>query len=64
MAEQVEVNDELKWDFGKRNRWLEENVLLSAQEELAGLHSEASRPKTDTKPAPVAAEQPEDDLPF
>lgn len=57
MAEQIEINDEVKWDFGKRNKWLEANVLDPA---IAYLSKSTAQP---SKPATVATDS-DDDLPF
>jgi hypothetical protein len=49
-------DDEEQWKFGKRNKWLEENVLIPAQEQLS--YSGAPVPKGDG----TLAETPADDL--
>ena len=74
MAEQIEINDEVKWDFGKRNRWMEANVLAEAIEELKVVGGDpAAARKPDSTPAPSQSarpkvtplsEMPDDDLPF
>ena len=68
MAEQVTVNDEVQWDFGKRNKWLEERVVDPTAEYLEK-QTEALA-KADAKPMPKAAasaaagDENDDDLPF
>lgn len=56
-GEQKEINEEVKWDFGARNRWLEEKVLEPIREKLRFLNT----PPNDEAPLPTEA-PPEEEL--
>lgn len=59
-AEQKEVNEEQVWDFGKRNAWLDTNVVDVLSEKLA------HNPVEPLRAAAVTPQEntPDDDLPF
>jgi len=68
MAEQKEINDEVKWDFGNRNKWLEANVLEPAMAKLEASIPQGPKPTAEAKVAPqqgahIAGDD-EADLPF